>query len=45
MQRIKEEITTIPEQMTCRVMESHWGRFEQCLCDGWGHLSEVLFKK
>jgi hypothetical protein len=23
MQRIKEEITTIPEQMTCRVMESH----------------------
>jgi predicted Zn-dependent peptidase len=43
-QRIKEEIATMAEQMTRRVMENLRERFEQCLRHGGGHLNDVLFK-
>jgi hypothetical protein len=43
-QRIKEEITTIPEQMTCPVMENLRGRLEQCLRNGGRHLNDEIYK-
>ena len=43
-QSIKEEIATIPEQMTRRVMENLGVRLKQCLRNGGRHLSDVLFK-
>jgi vacuolar-type H+-ATPase subunit E/Vma4 len=43
-QKIKEEIATIPEQMTRRVMENLRGRLKQCLRNGGRHLSDVLYK-
>jgi hypothetical protein len=45
-QRIKEEITAIPEQVTRRVMEKLRERLEQCLrnCGGGGHLRDEIFK-
>ena len=43
-QSIKEEIASIPEQMTRRVMENGGVRLKQCLRKGGRHLSDVLFK-
>ena len=43
-QSITEEIAAIPEQMTCRVMENLGVRMKQCLRNGGGHQSDVLFK-
>ena len=43
-QSIKEEIAAIPEQMTGRVMETLGVRLKQCLRNGGGHQSDVLFK-
>jgi hypothetical protein len=43
-QRIKEEIATMAEQMTRRVMENLRESFEQCLRNGGRHLNDVLFK-
>ena len=43
-QSIKEEIATILEQMTRRVMENLWVRMKQCLRNGGRHLSDVLFQ-
>jgi hypothetical protein len=43
-QRIKEEIATIPEQMTRRVMENRRGRLEQCLRNGGRHVGNVLYE-
>ena len=42
-QSVKEEIAAIPEQMTRRVMENLRVRLKQCLRNGGGHLSDVLF--
>jgi hypothetical protein len=43
-QSIKEEIATIPEQMTHWVMENLGVRLKKCLRNGGRHLSGVLFK-
>jgi hypothetical protein len=42
-QRTKEKIPTISQQMTHHVMKNLQGRLEQCLINGGGHLSDVLF--
>jgi len=41
---IKEEIVTIPEHGTRRLMENLGVRLKQCLRNGGRHLSDVLFK-
>ena len=41
---ITEEIASILEQMTRRVMENLGVRLKQCLGNGVRHLSDVLFK-